>query len=1141
MSNHDMLSFKVLGAHAPALVSHTLGSSMSYQVLARKWRPATFDQMVGQSHVLHALTNALSQQRLHHAYLFTGTRGVGKTSLARLFAKGLNCEQGVTATPCGVCGSCVEIAQGRFVDLIEVDAASRTKVDDTRELLDNVQYRPTRGRFKVYLIDEVHMLSRSSFNALLKTLEEPPEHVKFLLATTDPQKLPVTVLSRCLQFNLKSLTQGEIGTQLNHILTQEQFPFDAEALKLLAKAANGSMRDALSLTDQAIAFGGGNVMLTQVQTMLGSIDEQHVVALLKALTDADIGVLMHTCAQVLAYGADAQEVLRSLLELLHQITLTQFAPAAAQQSLYSAQIRAFAEQLTPEQVQLYYQILLTGRKDLPHAPDPKSGLEMALLRAVAFVPEKPVKRWQPDAVAEIRLPEGQTPVAATAAAQAPHVNEQQFAETHTAETHTAEPHSTEPHIAETVPAEKKTALIELTSANQHVETAQAAAVTTAEASIEPADTVEQALDAELEADAALIAEQAVILSQAQSQGFNADSLNAYTVNAEVEPQTQTVSTAQAPSIHISEPVADIEASVASLDAHNSEVPELIGATAESSIVNPAMAETLVGSTSADNNSAAENTLDNNPTANNTLEQNGLDEHSPYGTEAEHSYPAMGAYAQESAPLDSYQDAYVEFSSSSYNDDDFHHSFDSHAVPDDVQHSDSVQHSADIQSAASIQSAVGMQGSVDSQSAAMAQVSPQTPTPISIPTSASASLADDDILSAVLAARDSLLSDLDALSVKDGDEKKSSLDSKLKTANSKANGVSLSKPASKSDASQGRTSFSADPAADLDPDLTIDFDDDFDLDLEPIAQHQSVPSVARASGSVPADPVKPAAYDRPPWEAAPEVASTAELIETTQVDSGNTNIADAVMAQGSDINDDSVSSGQGSLETSNTANGVQNNAADGNDSQSAEQGSGSKSQVLQTQARHQEKVQATAVTPASKTALTQTASAVERTQEREVALSTLPISGHPLDLHWYKLMASLEVGGRVRQLAVNSVCQTQSDPLPLLLKPNQKHLAADVAIVQLEQALSAALGNPRRVQVVIGIDAQRETPLELRKRFHQELLQQAHQSLIHDDNVQWLIQRMGAELDADSLVYPPELLNLRSQQIQALPELTEAAS
>ncbi|MDT3321412.1 DNA polymerase III subunit gamma/tau [Shewanella sp. SP1S2-4] len=1100
MSNHDMLSFKVLGAHAPALVSHTLGSSMSYQVLARKWRPATFDQMVGQSHVLHALTNALSQQRLHHAYLFTGTRGVGKTSLARLFAKGLNCEQGVTATPCGVCGSCVEIAQGRFVDLIEVDAASRTKVDDTRELLDNVQYRPTRGRFKVYLIDEVHMLSRSSFNALLKTLEEPPEHVKFLLATTDPQKLPVTVLSRCLQFNLKSLTQGEIGTQLNHILTQEQFPFDAEALKLLAKAANGSMRDALSLTDQAIAFGGGNVMLTQVQTMLGSIDEQHVVALLKALTDADIGVLMHTCAQVLAYGADAQEVLRSLLELLHQITLTQFAPAAAQQSLYSAQIRAFAEQLTPEQVQLYYQILLTGRKDLPHAPDPKSGLEMALLRAVAFVPEKPVKRWQPETVAEIRLPEGQTPVAATAAAQAPHVNEQQFAETHT-----AEPHSTKPHTIKTVPAEKKTALIEQTSANQQVETAQADAVDMADVSIEPADISEQAFDAELEADAALIAEQAVILSQAQSQGFNADSLNADTVNAEVEPQTQTVSTAQAPSIHISEPVADIEASVASLDAQNSEVPELIGAAAESSIVNPAMAETLVDSTSADNNSAAENTLDNNPTANNTLEQNGLDEHSPYGTEAEYSYPAMGDYAQESAPLDSYQDAYVEFSSGSYNDDDFHHSFDSHAVPDDVQHSanvqhsDSVQHSADVQSAASIQSAVGMQGSVDSQSAAMAQVSPQTLTPISIPTLASASLADDDILSAVLAARDSLLSDLDALSVKDGDEKKSSLDSKLKTPNSKANGITLSKPASKSDASKTSASFSADPAADLDPDLTIDFDD-FDLDLEPITLHQSVSSIADSASSVSAVPVKPAAYDRPPWEAEPKAELTVELIETTQVECGNNDIADVaadvMVAQGSEIKVDSANGDQGSLEASNTAND----------------------------------------------ALNQTASAVERTQETHVALSsTQPISGHPLDLHWYKLMASLEIGGRVRQLAVNSVCQTQSDPLPLLLKPNQKHLAADVAIVQLEQALSAALGNPRRVQVVIGIDEQRETPLELRKRFHQELLQQAHQSLIHDDNVQWLIQRMGAELDADSLVYPPELLNLRSQQIQALPELTEAAS
>ncbi|MGI2127873.1 DNA polymerase III subunit gamma/tau [Shewanella oncorhynchi] len=1099
MSNHGMLSFKVLGAYAPAFVSHTLGSSMSYQVLARKWRPATFDQMVGQSHVLHALTNALSQQRLHHAYLFTGTRGVGKTSLARLFAKGLNCEQGVTATPCGVCGSCVEIAQGRFVDLIEVDAASRTKVDDTRELLDNVQYRPTRGRFKVYLIDEVHMLSRSSFNALLKTLEEPPEHVKFLLATTDPQKLPVTVLSRCLQFNLKSLTQAEIGTQLNHILTQEQFPFDAEALKLLAKAANGSMRDALSLTDQAIAFGGGNVMLTQVQTMLGSIDEQHVVALLNALTDADIGVLMHTCAQVLAYGADAQEVLRSLLELLHQITLTQFAPACAQQSLYSAQIRAFAEQLKPEQVQLYYQILLTGRKDLPHAPDPKSGLEMALLRAVAFVPEKPVKRWLPDAVAEISLPAGQTPVAATAAAQTPDVNEQQFAETHT--------------------AEKKTALIE------------------------PADTVEQALDAELEADAALIAEQAVILSQAQSQGFNAGSLNVEIVNAEVEPQTQTVSTAQASLIHTSESVVGIEVSVASIDTQNIQGIELVTTASELSLVNTAEPETAVNSTAvecgdsvdkalSDKDPAAENIFDNN-IDNNAFEL-GHDANSLDGNEAEHSYSAMGDYALESAPLDSYQDAYADFSSGTYNDDNFNHGFDSQEAINSV----------DVQSSVGVSNAAGMQASADRQLAPVAQVFTQSQTSVSdsiqdqaLQQAASASLADDDILSAVLAARDSLLSDLDALSAKDGDEKKSSLDSKLKTPNTKSHGVTLPKSVTKVEASQPSVAFSVDPASNLDPDLAIDFDDDFDLDLEPIDLHQAVSSVVISTGIISEKPVKPsAADDRPPWEAAPE----AESIEVTQVDSNKTDSVQPVSAQATDINNVQASHAQELLGASYAPNHAQYDTLSLSDGQLA--ASSLKSEILQNQAVRQEEISGSEFASVSTTALTNASNAVEHTHETQIALSsTQPISGHPLDLHWYKLMASLEIGGRVRQLAVNSVCQTLSDPLPLLLKPNQKHLAADVAIVQLEQALTTALGNPRRVQVVIGIDEQRETPLELRKRFHQELLQQAHQSLIHDDNVQWLIQRMGAELDADSLVYPPELLNLRSQQIQALPELTEAAS
>lgn len=1120
MSNHGMLSFKVLGAHAPAFVSHTLGSSMSYQVLARKWRPATFDQMVGQSHVLHALTNALSQQRLHHAYLFTGTRGVGKTSLARLFAKGLNCEQGVTATPCGVCGSCVEIAQGRFVDLIEVDAASRTKVDDTRELLDNVQYRPTRGRFKVYLIDEVHMLSRSSFNALLKTLEEPPEHVKFLLATTDPQKLPVTVLSRCLQFNLKSLTQAEIGTQLNHILTQEQFPFDAEALKLLAKAANGSMRDALSLTDQAIAFGGGNVMLTQVQTMLGSIDEQHVVALLNALTDADIGVLMHTCAQVLAYGADAQEVLRSLLELLHQITLTQFAPACAQQSLYSAQIRAFAEQLKPEQVQLYYQILLTGRKDLPHAPDPKSGLEMALLRAVAFVPEKPVKRWQPDAVAEISLPEGQTPVAI---AQALDVNEQTFAE---------------PHTAEQLPAEKKTVLIEPTVASQQAETVQTAAV---DATCERAYVVEHEFGSELEADAALIAEQAIILSQAQSQGFNTDILNTSTVNAEAK--SQTVSTVQASLIYTSESVAGIEASVVSIDTQNIQGIELVTTASEPSLVNTAEPETAVNSTAVecgdsvykalfDKDLAAENIFDNN-IDNNAFEL-GHDANRIHGNEAEHSYSAMGDYALESAPLDSYQDVYADFSSGAYNDDNFNHGFDSKEAINSV----------DVQSSVGVSNAAGMQASADRQSAPVAQVFTQSQTSVSdsiqdqvLQQAASVSLADDDILSAVLAARDSLLSDLDALSAKDGDEKKSSLDSKLKTPNTKSHGVTLPKSVTKIEASQPSVAFSVDPASDLDPDLAIDFDDDFDLDLEPIDLHQAVSSVVISTGIVSEKPVKPsAADDRPPWEAAPE----AESIEVTQVDSNKTNSVQPVSAQATDINNVQASHAQELLGASYAPNHAQDDTLSLSDGQAA--ASSLKSEILQNQAVRQEEIPASEFASVSATALTNASNTVEHTHETQVALSsTQPISGHPLDLHWYKLMASLEIGGRVRQLAVNSVCQTLSDPLPLLLKPNQKHLAADVAIVQLEQALTTVLGNPRRVQVVIGIDEQRETPLELRKRFHQELLQQAHQSLIHDDNVQWLIQRMGAELDADSLVYPPELLNLRSQQIQALPELTDAAS
>lgn len=963
MSHHDMLSFKVPGAHAPIFVSHTLGSSMSYQVLARKWRPATFEQMVGQSHVLHALTNALSQQRLHHAYLFTGTRGVGKTSLARLFAKGLNCEQGVTATPCGVCGSCVEIAQGRFVDLIEVDAASRTKVDDTRELLDNVQYRPTRGRFKVYLIDEVHMLSRSSFNALLKTLEEPPEHVKFLLATTDPQKLPVTVLSRCLQFNLKSLTQQEIGTQLNHILTQEQLPFESEALTLLAKAANGSMRDALSLTDQAIAFGGGTVMLTQVQTMLGSIDEQHVIALLKALTDADITVLMQTSGQVLAYGADAQEVLRSLLELLHQITLTQFAPACAQQSLYSAQIRAFAEQLTPEQVQLYYQILLSGRKDLPHAPDPKSGLEMALLRAVAFVPEKPVKRWQVESPAEVSLPVGQT--------------------------------SSSLAVLATSAVEKKTDLVEQPT----------------EVSVHAAVEINASSDT---ADSALIAEQTLIISQALSQGYKPSESIAPT---------------------------SIEIPFAAISQSEDTKVETPVSTNEQAVVN---------------NTDSDAQLD-------------------------YVYGQYGDYTQDVAPLDIYQDDYASFSSESY--------------------------SSLAQEGVAEQAAINPVSPASQTSTQVENTTGVIPTPTGIAVdpslgqssfkqAATASLEDDDILSAVLAARESLLSDLDALSAKDGDEKKPSLDFKRKepTIGPLA--------ATRSDITTSPNALNAVSQSVESIDSEFDFDDDF----EPVLQMESgfAQSVTQANknpeasqpfaqdGQIAQNGQKPSGSkpvsvnDRPPWEAAPATNMPHPVV--THPVSALEPVVPTTM--------------QGELAPID-------------------------------QASHTPvSLMSEPIVDAVKEPLTAPVTGLSN----QTGLSVVqPVSGNPLDLHWYKLMASLDIGGRVRQLAVNSVCQALEDPLPLLLKPDQKHLAADVAIVQLEQALTAALGNPRQVQVVIGSDPKRETPLELRKRFHQELLQQAQQSLIKDDNVQWLIQRLGAELDTDTLVYPPDLLNQRSQQIQALPE------
>ncbi|WP_343711347.1 DNA polymerase III subunit gamma/tau [Kosakonia radicincitans] len=365
---------------------------MSYQVLARKWRPQTFADVVGQEHVLTALANGLSSGRIHHAYLFSGTRGVGKTSIARLLAKGLNCETGITATPCGVCDNCREIEQGRFVDLIEIDAASRTKVEDTRDLLDNVQYAPARGRFKVYLIDEVHMLSRHSFNALLKTLEEPPEHVKFLLATTDPQKLPVTILSRCLQFHLKALDVEQIRSQLEHILTDEKIEHEPRALQLLARAADGSLRDALSLTDQAIASGNGQLSAAVVSSMLGTLNDDQALSLVEAVVAADGERAMGLVNEAASRGVEWEALLLEMQTLLHRIAMVQLTPAALGSDMapIEQRLRELARTVPPTDVQLYYQTLLIGRKELSYAPDRRMGVEMTLLRALAFHPRAPL-------------------------------------------------------------------------------------------------------------------------------------------------------------------------------------------------------------------------------------------------------------------------------------------------------------------------------------------------------------------------------------------------------------------------------------------------------------------------------------------------------------------------------------------------------------------------------------------------------------------------------------------------------------------------------------------------------------------------------------------------------------------------------
>lgn len=360
---------------------------MSYQVLARKWRPKSFREMVGQEHVLQALVNALDHDRLHHAYLFTGTRGVGKTTIARILAKCLNCERGVSSEPCGECSSCVEIAEGRSVDLMEIDAASRTKVEDTRELLENVQYAPTRSRYKVYLIDEVHMLSNSSFNALLKTLEEPPPHVKFLLATTDPQKLLPTVLSRCLQFNLKNMPPEQIVGHLNYVLDKEMVSFDEPALWLLGRAASGSMRDALSLTDQAIAFGSGKLSESDVRSMLGSVDLNFVYQLLESVAGQDPADLLSVVARMAEHAPDFIGAVDELISLIHRVALAQVVPDAIDNSWGDAErVAHLAGAITAEDAQLFYQIALNGKRDMAYVPDPRGGFEMLLLRMLAFRP-----------------------------------------------------------------------------------------------------------------------------------------------------------------------------------------------------------------------------------------------------------------------------------------------------------------------------------------------------------------------------------------------------------------------------------------------------------------------------------------------------------------------------------------------------------------------------------------------------------------------------------------------------------------------------------------------------------------------------------------------------------------------------------
>ncbi|MXR67615.1 DNA polymerase III subunit gamma/tau [Shewanella sp. JBTF-M18] len=1096
---------------------------MSYQVLARKWRPATFEQVVGQSHVLHALTNALSQNRLHHAYLFTGTRGVGKTSLARLFAKGLNCEQGVTASPCGQCASCVEIAQGRFVDLIEVDAASRTKVDDTRELLDNVQYRPTRGRFKVYLIDEVHMLSRSSFNALLKTLEEPPEHVKFLLATTDPQRLPVTVLSRCLQFNLKSLTLDEICVQLGHILAQEQVGYDDGAVKLLAKAANGSMRDALSLTDQAIAFGAGQVRLTQVQTMLGTIDEHHVIVLLKALCDGDVDQLLKVTGEVLSFGADPHEVLRSLLELLHQITLTQFAPSAAQLSQYSEQIKAFAKQLRPEQVQLYYQLLLNGRQDLPHAPDPKSGLEMALLRAIAFVPEAPVQRWMGEAGSEILLPEvskGEEIASTPIKPAAPVPNEQPKSpvegkpELEVRQRPDADSRAgAESNVGNRIEAETTGETTADASAEKlsHENTQASAAEQTkalsgnsgrVKADLVEANSTEEAALEEDESAQELFAEQQLILSQAQSQGHSPAHSTEYSLAYGTEHKLEAKSSEDK-----------------SPEGKSSEDKSSEGSTPKSELI-------VESSTQA-------STITVPATRSETATEQGGELAQPAKTQT-----PVASVDQASSP--------GEESGRFYDDLYFSSDEDEPGDPSDYEAYLAYQQGHESLASGDMAAADKPEPEASTSVERSTQASTSSPEMASAEEASAPNLLEDDLLDAVLNARQNLLSDLKEDAAKE--------DAANESGSKKPLGVKTSQTQSSSDQQasedgkfgaepymppkrQGQAALSGEETA-LSGEATAQsfgetaqscgetaqsFGETAQNDQDNAMSVEAISNVAMTTEHGTNAPEtqnnhsaqQPTAYlndeDRPPWE-SPEPSQG----QMAALSAESTNLQEQGHIAPRPVVQDVAGQVDAKAE-------VQAYADEG-----ALNGQSLDSQGPDNQGQDNQGPNENAVTgnrPTESPAVTE-----QDSQVTQMAIVTDEITGHDTDLKWYRLMSALDIGGRVRQLAVNAVCKTFSEPLPLVLKPNQKHLAAPGAISQLEDALSNALGGSCQVEFSVGVEPERETPLEIRQRFHRELLEQSHQGLLQDENVQWLTQMMQAEMEPDSLSYLPELLGKRGQTI-----------